>query len=64
MTVTGAPYGSHQFLGFKPGGAPVIAAATSGLALPGYTLIVDEADAGDLYALLVNKVLRRIFDQG
>lgn len=51
----GQPYGTHQLLAFKAGGAPVIAAVTSGLALPGYTLIVDESAAGDLYALLVNK---------
>lgn len=32
-------------------------ALTIGLALPGYTLIVDEAGAADLYAALVNKVV-------
>jgi hypothetical protein len=34
----------------------VIIAVGTGLALPGYTLIVDEAGAADLYATLVNKV--------
>jgi hypothetical protein len=58
MTVVDAPYGSHQMLAFKAGGAPVIVAAASGLALPGFTLIVDEAAAGDMYAVLVNKVWR------
>jgi hypothetical protein len=56
VTVVGEPYGTHQLLGFKAGGAPVIVVASSGLALPGYTLIVDEAAAGDIYAILVNKV--------
>jgi hypothetical protein len=37
-------------------GAPVIIAVGTGLAMPGYTLIVDEAGAADLYAALVNKV--------
>jgi hypothetical protein len=56
VTVVGGPYCSHQLLSFRRGGAPLMVAATSGLALPGYTLIVDEAAAGDLYASLVNKV--------
>ncbi|GBF97366.1 hypothetical protein Rsub_11013 [Raphidocelis subcapitata] len=55
VTVVDAPYCSHQLLAFRRGGAPLMVAATSGLALPGYTLIVDEAAAGDLYASLVNK---------
>ncbi len=55
MTVVDAPYGTHQLLRFKADGAPVLAAATTGLATPGYTLIVDESAAADLYAVLVNK---------
>lgn len=34
----------------------MIIAVGTGLALPGYTFIVDEAGAADLYAALVNKV--------
>ncbi|KAI8474828.1 MAG: hypothetical protein J3K34DRAFT_517910 [Monoraphidium minutum] len=55
VSIVGAPYGSHQLLGFRAGGAPVVAFASSGLALPGYTLIVDEAAAADMYAVLANK---------
>jgi hypothetical protein len=51
----GEPYCRHQLLKFGSG-APVIIAVGTGLALPGYTLIVDEAGAADLYATLVNKV--------
>lgn len=55
--MTDQPYGSHQLLGYK-GGAPLIIAKTSGLTSPGYTLIVDEAAAADIYAILVTKVRR------
>ncbi|WIA22427.1 hypothetical protein OEZ85_004730 [Tetradesmus obliquus] len=50
----GEPYCRHQLLRFGPG-APVIVAVGSGLAIPGYTLIVDQSGAADLYAALVNK---------
>lgn len=53
--LAGEPYCRHQLLRFGDG-APVILAVGSGLALPGYTLIVDERGAADLYAALVNKV--------
>jgi glycine cleavage system aminomethyltransferase T len=51
----GTPYAAHQLLGFAKGRAPVVVAATSGLALPGFTLIADETAAGDLYAALINR---------
>ncbi|WIA42885.1 hypothetical protein OEZ86_008804 [Tetradesmus obliquus] len=50
----GEPYCRHQLLRFGPG-APVIVAVGSGLAVPGYTFIVDQSGAADLYAALVNK---------
>jgi hypothetical protein len=50
-----AEYGRHQLLRAS-GGAPVILAVGTGLMVPGYTLIVDEAGAPDLYARLINKV--------
>ena len=53
--LAGEPYCRHQLLKFGSG-APVIIAVGTGLALPGYTFIVDEAGAADLYAALVNKV--------
>jgi hypothetical protein len=53
--LAGEPYCRHQLLRFGPG-APVIVAAGTGLAIPGYTLIVDQSGAADLYAALVNKV--------
>lgn len=49
------PAGSHALLNF--GGSPVIVAVGSGLASPGYTLIADEAVAGDLWRVLAAKVL-------
>ncbi|KAF8057639.1 transferase [Scenedesmus sp. PABB004] len=54
FTLEGAPYATHQLLRFG-GGAPVVLAVGSGLAVPGYTLIVDAGAAGDLYAALINK---------
>ena len=48
------PAGSHALLNF--GGSPVIVAVGSGLASPGYTLIADEAVAGDLWKVLAAKV--------
>ena len=48
------PAGSHTLVNF--GGSPVIVAVGSGLASPGYTLIADEAVAGDLWKLLAAKV--------
>lgn len=56
----GEPYCHHQLLKFGSS-APVIIAVGTGLALPGYTLIVDEAGAADLYAALVNKVCHLFF---
>lgn len=47
----GAPLHAHTLLNFK--GSPVLVAVGSGLATPGYTCIVDEAVAGDLWLLLV-----------
>jgi hypothetical protein len=44
----------HVLLNF--GGKPVIVAAGSGLASPGFTVIADEAVAGDLWAALSSKV--------
>ena len=55
--LAGEPYCRHQLLKFGSG-APVIIAVGTGLAVPGYTIIVDEAGAADLYAALVNKVGR------
>jgi hypothetical protein len=53
--LAGEPYCRHQLLRFGRG-APVILAVGTGLAIPGYTFIVDESGAADLYAALVNKV--------
>jgi hypothetical protein len=53
-----AEYGRHQLLRAS-GGAPVILAVGTGLMVPGYTLIVDEGGAPDLYARLINKVRAR-----
>jgi hypothetical protein len=53
--LAGEPYCRHQLLRFGQG-APVIVAVGTGLAIPGYTFIVDESGAADLYAALVNKV--------
>ena len=44
----------HVLLNF--GGKPVVVAAGSGLASPGFTVIVDETAAGDLWAALSAKV--------
>ncbi|KAJ9512869.1 hypothetical protein QJQ45_029159 [Haematococcus lacustris] len=54
LTVLGQPYGTHQLVGFK--GAPLVVAVGCGLHFPGYTLIVDEAQAGELFGLLASKV--------
>ncbi|KAF5825455.1 hypothetical protein DUNSADRAFT_9725 [Dunaliella salina] len=54
VTIYGKPYGTHQLLKFKSG--PVILAAGSGLAAPGYTFLADESVAGELFAVLVSKV--------
>jgi hypothetical protein len=51
----GEPYCRHQLLRFGPG-APVIVAVGTGLAILGYTLIVDQSGAADLYAALINQV--------
>ncbi len=51
----GKAHGSHQMLRFV-GGSPLIVAVGSGLAGPGYTLIVDESAAGELFGTLVSKV--------
>eukprot|EP00879_Flechtneria_rotunda_P012338 GHRR01012885.1.p1 GENE.GHRR01012885.1~~GHRR01012885.1.p1 ORF type:complete len:492 (+),score=176.68 GHRR01012885.1:215-1690(+) len=48
------PYCRHQLLKFA-GNAPIIVAVGTGLAVPGYTLIVDARAAPDVYAALVNK---------
>ncbi|KAL6758341.1 hypothetical protein V8C86DRAFT_2600071 [Haematococcus lacustris] len=53
LTVLGQPYGTHQLVGFK--GAPLVVAVGCGLHFPGYTLIVDEAQAGELFGLLASK---------
>ena len=45
--IVGAPYGSHIVLGF--GGKPVVAMVGGGLRGPGYTLIVEESAAADLW---------------
>ncbi|KAG7670677.1 hypothetical protein Ndes2526B_g00461 [Nannochloris sp. 'desiccata'] len=45
--IVGAPYGTHTVLGF--GGKPVITMVGGGLPGPGYTLIVEESAAGDLW---------------
>lgn len=55
--LVGTPHGTHTLLGF--GGRPVVAASGGGLAGPGYTLIMDEAVAGDLWRALAAKVRRR-----
>lgn len=47
--------GSHSLLNF--GGSPVIVGVGSGLASPGYTLIADEAVAGELWKVLTTQVL-------
>ncbi len=44
----------HVLLNF--GGKPVIVAAGSGLASPGFTLVSDESVAGELWAALTSKV--------
>jgi hypothetical protein len=54
-SVAGQPHGSFQMLGYK-NGTPVIIAVGSGLGLPGYTLIVDESVAGELYSALADMV--------
>lgn len=46
---------SHLLLNFR--GSPVIVTAGSGLATPGFTLIVDQAAAADLWSALIAKVL-------
>lgn len=52
-----APLHTHTLLNFK--GSPVVVAKGSGLGTPGYTVIVDEAVAGDLWVALVGaKVCR------
>ena len=56
LTVLGAPYGTHQLMSFKSGGAPVLVMSGSGLAAAGYTLVADESVAGELYACLAAKV--------
>jgi tRNA-modifying protein YgfZ len=49
-----APEGTHQLLSL--GRRPVVAARGAGLGVPGYTFIVDEAAAGDLWRALTAKV--------
>ena len=49
------PRGSHSLLNF--GGSPVIVAVGSGLESPGYTLIADEAVAGELWRTLAAQVV-------
>lgn len=51
--IVGKPEGSHMLLNF--GGSPVITAVSTGLRLPGYTLIVDEASTGELWRQLAMK---------
>jgi folate-binding protein YgfZ len=48
--IVGAPYGTHTVLGF--GGKPVIAMVGGGLPGPGYTLIVEESAAADLWRVI------------
>jgi tRNA-modifying protein YgfZ len=48
--IVGAPYGTHTVLGF--GGKPVIAMVGGGLPGPGYTLIVEESIAADLWRVI------------
>eukprot|EP00878_Enallax_costatus_P023231 GHUV01024699.1.p1 GENE.GHUV01024699.1~~GHUV01024699.1.p1 ORF type:complete len:310 (+),score=105.60 GHUV01024699.1:842-1771(+) len=50
----GEAYCRHQLLKFGSG-APVILAVGTGLAIPGFTIIVDEKGAADLYAAVINK---------
>lgn len=58
LTVLDAPYGSHQLCKFgSGGGAPVMVAVGSGLAVPGYTMIADDSIAADVYAALASKVI-------
>ncbi|KAG2485225.1 hypothetical protein HYH03_016011 [Edaphochlamys debaryana] len=54
-SVLGAPPGRHVLVAFR--GRPAFVAAGSGLGpgVPGYTLILDEAVAGDAYAALAGK---------
>lgn len=52
--LAGAPPGQHMLLGLQ--GAPVIVAVGSGLSAPGFTFIVDERAAGDLWTTLIAKV--------
>lgn len=53
--IEGEAYCRHQLLKFGSG-APVILAVGTGLAMPGYTIIVDSKGAADLYAAVINKV--------
>jgi folate-binding protein YgfZ len=48
--IVGAAYGTHTVLGF--GGKPVIAMVGGGLPGPGYTLIVEESAAADLWRVI------------
>lgn len=48
--IVGAEYGTHTVLGF--GGKPVIVIVGGGLPGPGYTLIVEESVAADLWRVL------------
>jgi len=49
-SLIGEPEGSHRLLGF--GGSPVIASVGTGLRSPGYSFIVDESKAGELWKQL------------
>lgn len=49
-----APRLTHSL--FNQGGKPVIVASGSGLAVEGYTIIVDEAGAAELWKTLLAKV--------
>ncbi|KXZ49535.1 hypothetical protein GPECTOR_21g763 [Gonium pectorale] len=53
--VLGCPAGRHVLVGFR--GRPVFVLAGSGLgpSVPGFTLVADEAVAGDLYAAFAQK---------
>ncbi len=55
MTVLDASYGSHQLLRMGSSPAPLMLMSGCGMEMPGYTLIVDESAAADVYGILVNK---------
>ncbi len=52
--LSGASYATHTLLKFK--GTPVLVSVGCGLPCPGYTLICDESVAGELFAVLAERV--------